>query len=84
MADPCGAWHPCLDLASTQGHTVSMSKLETIEAEVRKLPTEQAMQLQDWLANYLEDEAELNPEFVASIERGQADLREGWVRVRKT
>ena len=61
-----------------------MSKLETIEAEVRKLPTEQAMQLQDWLANYLEDEAELNPEFVTSIERGQADLREGRVRVRKT
>ena len=53
-----------------------MSKLETIEAEVRKLPPEQAMQLQDWLANYLEDEAELNPRFVASIERGQADLRE--------
>jgi hypothetical protein len=42
------------------------------------------MQLQDWLANYLEDEAELTPEFVASIERGQADLREGRVRVRKT
>jgi hypothetical protein len=61
-----------------------MSKLETIEAEVRKLPTEQARQLQDWLANYLEDEAELNPEFVVSIERGQADLREGRVRVRKT
>jgi len=61
-----------------------MSKLETIEAEVRKLPPEQAMRLQDWLANYLEDEAELTPEFVASIERGQADLREGRVRVRKT
>ena len=61
-----------------------MSKLETIEAEVRKLPPEQAMQLQDWLANYLEDEAELTPEFVASIEHGQADLREGRVRVRKT
>jgi len=60
-----------------------MSKLETIEAEVRKLPPEQALQLQDWLASYLEDEAELNEEFAASIERGQADLREGRVRVRK-
>jgi len=60
-----------------------MSKLETIEAEVRKLPPEEALQLQDWLANYLEDEAELNEEFVASIERGQADLREGRVRGRK-
>lgn len=60
-----------------------MSKLETIEAEVRKLPPEQALQLQDWLADYLEDEAALSSEFVASIERGQADLREGRVRVRK-
>jgi len=61
-----------------------MSKLEAIEAEVRKLPPEQAMQLQDWLAAYLEDKAELNLGFVASIERGHADLREGRVRVRKT
>ena len=60
-----------------------MSKLKTIEAEVRKLPREQARELQDWLADYLEDQAELNPEFVASIERGQADLRAGRVRVRK-
>jgi ParB-like chromosome segregation protein Spo0J len=44
-----------------------MSKLETIEAEVRKLPPEQAVQLQDWLANYLEDGAELNP--IEEIER---------------
>ena len=61
-----------------------MSKLETFEAEVRKLPPEQAMQLQDWLASYPEDEAELKPEFVASIERGQADLHEGHVRGGKT
>ena len=45
-----------------------MSKLEAIEAEVRKLPLEQAVELQDWLSDYLEDSAELNPEFVASIE----------------
>jgi hypothetical protein len=60
-----------------------MSKLETLESEVRKLTPEQALQLQDWLADYLEDQADLNPEFVASIERGQADLREGRVRVHK-
>jgi len=60
-----------------------MSKLETIEAEVRSLPREQACELQDWLADYLEDEAELNPQFVASIERGQSDLREGRCRVRQ-
>ena len=58
-----------------------MSKLEAIENEVRSLPPQEARQLQDWLADYLEDEAELNPEFLASIERGQADLREGRTRV---
>lgn len=57
-----------------------MSKLEAIESEVRNLPREQALELQDWLAEYLEDQAELNPDFVASIERGKADLREGRVR----
>jgi hypothetical protein len=60
-----------------------VSKLETIEAEVRKLPLEQAVELQDWLAEYLEESAELNPEFIASIERGNADLREGRVRVHR-
>ena len=60
-----------------------MRELEAIETEVRKLPREQAEQLQDWLADYLENRAELNPEFVASIERGQTDLREGEVRVHR-
>ena len=60
-----------------------MRKLETLEAEVRKLPREEALQFQDWLADYLEDQAALQPEFVASIERGQADLRAGQVRVRR-
>lgn len=60
-----------------------MSKLEAIEKEIKALPPEQAFELQDWLANYLEDEAELNPAFMASIERGKADLRQGRVRVEK-
>ncbi len=41
------------------------------------------LERQDWLADYLEDDAALNPEFVASIERGKADLREGWSRRRQ-
>jgi hypothetical protein len=59
-----------------------VSRLETIETEVRNLPREEAFQLQDWLADYLDDRVELNPEFVASIERGKSDIREGRVRVR--
>ena len=34
------------------------------------LPVEQARELLDWLADCLKDEAEVNPEFVASIRRG--------------
>jgi hypothetical protein len=60
-----------------------MSHLEILEAEVRKLPREEALRLQDWLADFLEDQAALTPEFIASIERGQSDLRAGQVRVRR-
>ena len=59
-----------------------MSTVKEIQAEVRRLPAEEALELMDWLAEYLENQAELDPEFVANIERGQADLRDGRVRVR--
>ena len=51
-----------------------MKELEAIEAQIRSLPREQAERLQDWLSDYLEDRAELNPEFIKSIDRGNADL----------
>jgi hypothetical protein len=60
-----------------------VSKLETIEAQIRSLARDEAEELQDWLAEYLEAHAELNPEFVESIERGKADLKAGRVRVQK-
>lgn len=60
-----------------------MSKLEAIEAEIRALSRTEAEELQDWLSEYLEDHAELNPKFVESIERGKADIKAGRVRVEK-
>ena len=59
-----------------------MSKAE-IEREIRALPRGEALELQDWLSDYLEDQASLRPEFVASIERGKSDLRQQRVRVEK-
>jgi len=58
-----------------------MSMVQEIEKAVQKLPVEKALELQDWLADYLEDAAELNPEFVASIELGKADIQESRTRV---
>ena len=52
-----------------------------IESEIRALPLDEAEELQDWLSEYLEKRAELNPDFIASIERGKADLKAGRVRV---
>ncbi len=46
-----------------------MSKLEAIEREIQALPREHALELQDWLADLLENQGGVNPEFVASIER---------------
>ena len=60
-----------------------MSKREAIEAEIRSLPRNEAEQLQDWLSEYLEDQAELNPEFVKSIERGKTDLKAGRARTER-
>ena len=60
-----------------------MSHLEVLEAEVRKLPRDEALQVQDFLADFLEDQEALTPEFITSIERGQAELRSGQARVRR-
>jgi hypothetical protein len=58
-----------------------MSARESIEQEIKALPREEALELQDWLAEYLDDREELAPEFVAAIERGKQDVQQGRVRL---
>ena len=60
-----------------------MPTLEQVEAQVRELTKADQATLLDWLANMLEDDLELTDEFKAKIERGEQDIREGHVRVRK-
>ena len=60
-----------------------MPTLEQIEDEVKQLTKAEKEALRDWLENVLEDELEFTDEFKAKIERGEQDLREGRVRVRK-
>ena len=61
-----------------------MPKLEQIENEVKQLPKAEQEALRDWLENMLEDDLEFTEEFKAKIERGEQDLREGRVRIRKS
>ena len=58
-----------------------MSTVAEIEAAISQLPLEQAAKVSEWLEQWLEDQRELSPEFIASIERGKADITAGRVRV---
>jgi PHD/YefM family antitoxin component YafN of YafNO toxin-antitoxin module len=60
-----------------------MSTLELIESKVSELSVTEILELQDWINEYLEDHAALSPEFIASIDRGLADLEQGRTRAVK-
>ncbi len=60
-----------------------MPTLAQIENEVKQLTKAEQEALRDWLENLLEDELEFTDEFMAKIERGEQDLREGRFRIRK-
>lgn len=60
-----------------------MATLEQVEEQVKQLTKNEQEALMDWLGNLLEDELEFTNEFKAKIERGERDIREGRVRVRK-
>ena len=58
-----------------------MSTLLEIESAISRLPISDAEVLQEWLEQWLEDQRQMTPEFLASIERGKADLVDGRHRV---
>ena len=60
-----------------------MVTLEQVEQQVKLLTKTEREALLDWLENMVEDELEFTYEFKAKIERGEQDIREGRVRVRK-
>ena len=54
-----------------------MSTVAEIEAAISQLPLPQAEEIGEWLEQWLENQRELSPEFIASIERGKDDLAAG-------
>ena len=61
-----------------------MPTLQEIEHQVKQLTKSEQEALKDWLENVMEDELEMTDEFKAKIERGEQDLREGPLRIRKS
>jgi hypothetical protein len=60
-----------------------MARLKEIQQQARRLSRAEQEALHDWLGNILEDELEFTDEFKSKIERGEQDIREGRIRIRK-
>jgi hypothetical protein len=60
---------------------LAVSTVAEIEAAISRLPIQQAAEVREWLEQWLEDQRELSPDFVASIGHGKADIATGRVRV---
>jgi hypothetical protein len=60
-----------------------MPTLEQVEQQIKQLTKAEREELLDWLGNIVEDQLEFTDEFKAKIERGEQDIREGRVRIRK-
>ena len=54
-----------------------VSKVQLMEAELRKLSQAELRQIRDWLDDMIEDELEFTPEFERSIQRAERDMAEG-------
>jgi hypothetical protein len=53
---------------------LSMSKVERVESELRKLSQAELRQIRAWLDDIIEDELEFTPEFQHSIEQAERDM----------
>ncbi len=54
-----------------------MSTVAEIEAAITRLSLTETEEIREWLEQWIEDQRGMTPEFLASIERGKADLAEG-------
>ena len=57
-----------------------MSTVADIEAAITRLSLTETEEIREWLEQWIEDQREMTPEFLASIERGNADLAKGRAR----
>lgn len=54
-----------------------MSKIEQMEAELRKLSQAELRQIRQWLDDIIEDELEFTPEFECAIQQSERDMADG-------
>jgi hypothetical protein len=66
-----------LELFLKPANYSSVSKIEQMENELRKLSQAELCEIRAWLDDLLEDELEFTPEFEAAIEQSERDMAEG-------
>jgi len=66
-----------LEVENDPFHHLLVSKVELMEAELRKLSQAELRQIRDWLDDMIEDELEFTPECERSIQRAERDMAEG-------
>lgn len=54
-----------------------MSKVQQMEAELRKLSQSELREIRQWLDDQIEDELEFTPDFERSIQQAERDMAEG-------
>jgi len=66
-----------LEVGNSSIHHSSVSKVEQMEVELRKLSQTELCQIREWLDDIIEDELEFTPEFERSIQQAERDMVEG-------
>ena len=66
-----------LELTKSPTDHLRMSKVEQMEAELRKLSQAELRQIREWLDELIEDELEFTSEFERSIRQAEHDMTEG-------
>ena len=65
-------------------HRGDVSKIEQVEAELRKLSPRELRQVRDWLNDFVEDHMDFKAEFESAIGESEREMRSGArPRVRK-
>ena len=66
-----------LEVGNNALHHPSVSKVEQMEAELRKLSQTELCQIREWLNDMIEDQLPFAPEFERSIQQAERDMADG-------
>jgi hypothetical protein len=73
-----------LEVGNTSIHRPSVSKVEQMEAELRKLSQTELCQIREWLDDMIEDQLPFTPEFERSIQQAERDMTDGLRKGRRS